>query len=178
MKIMRRMPDQGVDLILTDPDYNFDRESIQIIHDEFIRIAKCVIVFSPPKNQWVLPADQYLFWVKPISTKNTSKNYSRFIEMIFVYGRNEWNSGRNWAHYTNIFNDLMDGRLHPHQKPASLIRRLVLNHTHPGQRVLDPFMGSGTTGYVCKKLARDFIGIERDEHYYKVATERIAKVNK
>jgi len=78
------------DLIITDPPYDFTEEQKTLLHKEFLRISKgWVIVFSPPENQWILPADQYLFWIKPISTKNTSKSYSRFVEMIFVYGRGE-----------------------------------------------------------------------------------------
>jgi len=138
-------------------------------------LAKCIIVFASPENQWITGADQILFWVKPISTKNTSKSYSRFVEMIFIYGRNEWNTDRNWAQYTNVFHDLVDGKLHPFQKPEALMDRLVLNHTIPGNVVLDPFMGSGTTGVSCKKFGRNFIGIESDNRYYDVAKNRIRR---
>lgn len=172
-KQMVRMPDKHFDLILTDPPYDYDRLSIRTIHREFLRLSKCVIVFAPPKNQWIEGADQILFWIKPISTKNTAKNYSRFLEMIFVYGRNVWNSDRHWSQYTNIFTDLVDGKLHPHQKPESLISRLILNHTNAGDMVCDPFMGSGTTGVICKKLARRFTGIEIDELYFEIARTRI-----
>ena len=173
---MKKLEDNSVDAIITDPPYDFSQELIQEIHKEFQRIAKCAIVFSPPENQWANPADQYLFWIKPISTKNTSKNYSRFVEMIFVYGRNEWNSDRHWSQYPNAFRDLVDGKLHPFQKPEALIERFVLNHTKPGDVILDPFMGSGTTGMACKKVGRDFIGIELDEHYFEIAEKRIASV--
>lgn len=55
---------------------------------------------------------------------------------------------------------------HPTQKPESLISHLVGLLSSEGDTVLDPFMGSGTTGVVCKKLNRNFIGIELDETYY------------
>ena len=93
--------------------------------------------------------------------------------MIFVYGRNEWDSSRNWAQYTNIFHDIVDGKLHPHQKPESLIKRLVLNHSKAEDIILDPFMGSGTAGVVCASTGRDFIGIEIDKDYFKIAKERV-----
>ena len=176
LEVMKTLEDNSVDLIIADPPYNFSQSRIAFIHKEFTRIAKCVIVFSPPENQWISPADQYLFWIKPISTKNTSKNYSRFIEMIFIYGRNEWNSDRHWSQYPNVFHDLVDGKLHPFQKPESLIERLVLNHTIPGNVIFDPFMGSGTTGMACRRLNREFIGIELDEHYFEIAEKRIASV--
>ena len=178
LEIMKSMENNSADLVLMDPPYNLKFGQISAIHIELIRIAKCVIVFSPPENQWVLGADQILFWIKPISTKNTSKSYSRFVEMIFIYGRNEWDNTRNWAQYTNVFHDLVDGKLHPYQKPESLIKRLILNHTTPGNVILDPFMGSGTTGAVCKKTGREFIGIENDPHYFELARKRIAAAGK
>jgi DNA modification methylase len=96
--------------------------------------------------------------------------------MIFIYGRNVWNPKRHWSQYTNIFTDLVDGKLHPFQKPESLIKRLILNHTNPGDTVFDPFMGSGTVGACCKMLDRKFIGIEVDENYFEIAEKRIKSV--
>lgn len=64
-------------------------------------------------------------------------------------------------------------KLHPTQKPEALIERLVLASTNEGDLVLDPFMGSGTTGAVCKKNNRDFMGIEKDNNYFNIAKERI-----
>lgn len=170
---LRKFGSNSFDLIITDPPYDFSRDVVQMLHKEFLRLAKCIIVFTKPENPWIYPADQHLFWIKSISTKNTSKSYSRFVEKIFVYGRNVWNPDRHWSQYTNVFYDLVDGKLHPHQKPESLIQRLMLNHSNPSQHILDPFMGSGTTGAVCKKAKRDFIGIELDEHYFEVAKNRL-----
>jgi len=65
---------------------------------------------------------------------------------------------------------------HTTQKPIALMEHLVKIHTNEGQTVLDPFMGSGTTGVACKNLNRKFIGIELDETYYKVAKDRIKGV--
>ena len=69
-------------------------------------------------------------------------------------------------------------KAHPTQKPESLLHRVLLGTTNPGDVVLDPFFGTGTTGAVAKMLGRDFIGIEREEAYRKVATKRIARVRK
>jgi modification methylase len=70
-----------------------------------------------------------------------------------------------------------DGRkAHPTQKPEALLHRVILASTRPGDVVLDPFFGTGTTGAVAKRLGRHFIGIERDEAYAEVARARIAKV--
>ncbi len=70
--------------------------------------------------------------------------------------------------------DADGNKAHPTQKPESLLHRIIVGSTNPGDVILDPFFGSGTTGAVAKKLGRDFIGIEREEAYRKVAEKRIA----
>ncbi len=65
-------------------------------------------------------------------------------------------------------------KAHPTQKPEALLYRLLLATTNPGDVVLDPFFGTGTTGAVAKRLGRHFIGIEREAAYVDVAKERIA----
>ena len=67
-------------------------------------------------------------------------------------------------------------KAHPTQKPEALLYRVLIAATNPGDLVLDPFFGSGTTGAVAKMLGRDFIGIERDKTYIAAARKRIAKV--
>jgi modification methylase len=68
------------------------------------------------------------------------------------------------------------GKVHPTQKPESLLARVLLSSTKPGDVVLDPFFGTGTTGAVAKKLSRRFIGIERETAYAAAAQARIANV--
>jgi hypothetical protein len=60
-------------------------------------------------------------------------------------------------------------KAHPTQKPEALLHRVIVATTNPGDVVLDPFFGTGTTGAVAKMLGRDFIGIEREEAYRKAA---------
>jgi len=69
-------------------------------------------------------------------------------------------------------------KAHPTQKPESLLHRVLVATTNPGDVVLDPFFGTGTTGAVARMLGRDFIGIEREESYRKVAEARLARVRK
>lgn len=64
-------------------------------------------------------------------------------------------------------------KLHPTQKPIEIIENLIKIGCKENEIVLDPFMGSGTTGVACKNLNRDFIGIELDKSYYNIAKERI-----
>ena len=64
-------------------------------------------------------------------------------------------------------------KAHPTQKPEALLHRVLVGSTNPGDVVLDPFFGTGTTGAVAKMLGRDFIGIEREESYRRVAQKRL-----
>ena len=69
--------------------------------------------------------------------------------------------------------DESGSKSHSTQKPEALLHRVILSSTNPGDLVLDPFFGSGTTGAVAKRLGRRFIGIERDPDYIRVAERRI-----
>ena len=74
--------------------------------------------------------------------------------------------------------DTNNQKLHNTQKPEELLLRVILSSTKPGDVILDPFFGTGTTGVVCKKLGRKFIGIEKNANYIKEAKKRILKVKK
>lgn len=67
-------------------------------------------------------------------------------------------------------------KAHPTQKPESLLHRIILGTTNPGDVVLDPFFGTGTTGAVAKAMGRDWIGIEREDAYRKIATKRLGNI--
>ncbi|TCV76365.1 modification methylase [Neorhizobium sp. R1-B] len=70
-----------------------------------------------------------------------------------------------------------DGKkVHPTQKPEALLARVIMASTKPGDVVLDPFFGSGTTGAVAKRLGRNFVGIEREQDYIDAAAARIEAV--
>jgi len=79
-------------------------------------------------------------------------------------GQREHNPEEKSAYVKNI---------HPTVKPVELMRWLIKLVTRDGQLVLDPFAGSGTTGIACIQEGRDFIGIELDLEYWKIATERL-----
>ena len=71
----------------------------------------------------------------------------------------------------------VDGaKAHPTQKPEALLHRVLVGTSNPGDLVLDPFLGSGTSGAVAKRLGRRFVGIERDPAYAAIARERIDRV--
>ena len=72
--------------------------------------------------------------------------------------------------------DCLKSNLHPTQKPIALIEYLIKTYTNESDMVLDNCMGSGTTGVACKNLNRNFIGIELDPEYFKIAEARITEV--
>ena len=72
---------------------------------------------------------------------------------------------------------MREARSHPHQKPISLVASL-LQKLPAAEVILDPFMGSGTTGVACAQLGRKFIGIEIEPKYFDIACRRIEKAQK
>lgn len=68
---------------------------------------------------------------------------------------------------------IQDGKTHPTQKPVEVMRWCIEKLPTPNTTILDPFMGSGTTGVACQKLGRHFIGIERDPNYFAISCRRI-----
>lgn len=69
-------------------------------------------------------------------------------------------------------------RKHPAEKPIELLKRLIDKSTLEGDVILDCFMGAGSTGVACKRLNRNFIGIELSKEYFNIAIERIREVEK
>ena len=75
-----------------------------------------------------------------------------------------------------VFDKIRKGSLHPTQKPVALMEYLIKTYTNENETVLDFCMGSGSTGVAAKNLNRNFIGIEKDETYFKIAQDRIAAI--
>jgi site-specific DNA-methyltransferase (adenine-specific) len=90
-------------------------------------------------------------------------------------GRSAWNAGGKRGIYEYLVR-ANEPRLHPTQKPLALMRALVRDFTKPGELVLDPFMGSGTTGVACLEEGRRFLGIEQDPRYFATACARLQAV--
>lgn len=83
-----------------------------------------------------------------------------------------------WDDISNPFWSMPENTDHPTQKPEKLIAKLVLASSRPGDIVLDPFVGSGTTCVVAKKLGRHYLGIEIDEEYCLWAAKRLTRADK
>ena len=76
---------------------------------------------------------------------------------------------------SSVFNDVIirQKRIHPWEKPETLMEKIIRIHTNENDTVFDPFFGSGTTLIVCKQLKRNFIGIEISPEYCKIAEDRL-----
>jgi site-specific DNA-methyltransferase (adenine-specific) len=98
-------------------------------------------------------------------------------------GNNYGVSGKeNFQEFTNYPLDILcfdtdTNKLHPTQKPVALLEYLIKTYTTEGENVLDNCMGSGSTGVACKNTNRNFIGIERELEYFKIAEKRIYENN-
>lgn len=105
--------------------------------------------------------------------------YSKVDERIIYADKGEghtWHPSRDYRTVWSILcnpNSYLDGRVHPCQKPVSVLQIPIETSSDPGDVVLDPFMGSGATGVCALGMGRDFIGIEQDTEYYKIASERV-----
>lgn len=116
-----------------------------------------------------------LVWVKNNQTPH--KFYMSRTEFILMLRK-----GR--ARYINnlgesnvfIYPNIMGNKLHPTEKPVELMRDFIKNSTNEGDKVLDPFMGSGSTCLAAKELNREYYGFEIDEKYYDIAKKRIENV--
>ena len=74
------------------------------------------------------------------------------------------------------FDNIIGNKVHPTEKPIELMKFYIENSSNRGDTVLDMFMGSGSTGVACLNTGRNFIGVELDENYFNIATDRINKV--
>jgi len=113
-----------------------------------------------------------LVWVKNSATPNHC--YMQSCEYILMLRKgheryiNDMGT-KNVFTYANI----LGNKLHPTEKPVELMRDLIINSTNEGDKVLDPFCGSGSTLLACKQTNREYYGIEIDEKYYNIAKKRL-----
>ena len=215
MELMRTIPDGSVDLIVTDPPYEFhsghgggsfgtdNRE----YHGELKGLDKGITNDALAEMLRVLKTPNLYIWCN----KNQIRQYLDFFEdagctydiltwhktnpvptccnkylsdteycLFFrkkaqLYGTYE-SKRKHWETELNVKDK--DAYDHPTIKPQDIIETLVGNSSLPGDVVLDPYMGSGTTGAACAMLDRDFIGFEIDPTYFETAKNRIEKTVK
>lgn len=112
--------------------------------------------------------------------RNRDRRYVTDFECAiwFTMPKAKWVFNRQDANYERPkFVASIDKGFHPTQKSLKLMEALIKIHTTEKQTILDPFMGSGTTGVACKNLNRNFIGIELDKRYFEIAENRIKEAN-
>jgi len=95
----------------------------------------------------------------------------------FVYAKKKGATFNEHCKNTVFRHSVPRGKLHPTMKPVDLLERLISASSNEGDTVLDFTMGSGTTGVACKNLNRSFIGIEKDDEYFQLASDRIHSHN-
>ena len=96
--------------------------------------------------------------------------------LIFVRGKNvHWNNDLPTVEKSKVLKDnwRIKRKIHPTEKSEEVITHLIKLHTFPGDTVLDPFSGSGTTAVVCEKLCRNFICIEKDLEHFEISMGRL-----
>jgi len=120
-----------------------------------------------------LPLVRFGIWLKqdaaPQFTGDRPGMGWEAVAILHREGKKRWNGGGHHA----VWVCSVERGEHPTQKPLSLLKDWVKKFTEEGETVLDPFMGSGTTGVACMKLGRKFIGIEKREDYFGIACRRI-----
>ena len=179
LEVMRDMPDGCVDAVITDPPYglnfrgaDWDAEIPDWI-DEARRVAGVVAFTTCPTTQWDYPRPDWVCcWYREASNaRNWSGGFSHW-SPVLVYGKTKFAVDSIKLHA--IQHAQQHDFPHPSPKPIALMRWLVENACGEGATVLDPFMGSGTTGVACVQTGRNFIGIEINPEYFAIAERRIA----
>lgn len=209
LEAMKDMHDGCIDLIVTDPPYEFADagggcfgNEARAYHDELTSINKGIendvleemlrVLKAPNIYLWCNKKQirQYLdffedagctsdilCWHKTNPTPMCGNNYVPDTEYCLffrkgakVYGSYETKS-KYWVMPTNKEDKERWG--HPTIKPLEIIERLVINSSMPGDTVLDPYMGSGTTGVACVLNGREFIGFDIEQRYVDIAGQRI-----
>ncbi len=197
---MKTIPDKSIDLVLTDPPYgikrdkgfmkfnisplrnggkpiasrryeddNWDKERPDKIYfDEILRVGKLVMLFGGNFFADILPqGTHWIFWDKVNSMPTFSDG-----ELIWANS-----SRKSVKKIVRAYNGLTGKevtRYHPTQKPENLMYKLIADYLpEKNTTILDPFMGSGTTGVAAKELGHKFIGIEINEKYFEIAKRRI-----
>lgn len=205
LSILRAMGTNSVDVLVTDPPYGISADRKQgnranrrhgaalapskdyglsnwdasrpsaDVFAEMLRVAKHAVIFGgnyfadllPPSSGWIV-------WDKD----NGANNYADF-ELAWTSRQKaarkiKW----RWHGMLQEPGHPKDKRVHPTQKPLGLMRWVIQNYSQPNDLILDPFTGSGTTGVACALEGRNFIGIERDANYFKIAKQRIAEASR
>ena len=137
------------------------------LYGEDISVPKTEYKYDPPlPNSVIRNTSNY---------KNDSETYGNVPRPDFM--RKNGESAYDPPLPSSLLEVKSEKRKHPTQKPTDLIKWCLKYYSNEGDTILDPTMGSGSTGVACKEMNRNFIGIEKDEKIFNVAVERINEIN-
>lgn len=207
LDVLRRFPDGCVDSVVTDPPYKLSQEyssnadpdnllavaSLLQVAPEMFRVAApgalCAMFYDTRILPLALHAMKDAGWkyLRALTFYRRWGNAhklagwmstSDFI-LIFAKPGEPYRFGGDWRHDVYVRDKKEPTPFgHPAQKPLDAMRHLVGNITPVGGTVLDPYMGSGTTGEAALLGGRNFIGIELSQHFHTIASERMASVER
>jgi site-specific DNA-methyltransferase (adenine-specific) len=143
-----------------------------------LRYHESILVFAKDKTNYnPIPTERFSEASKKMCKnpirgggKKTSSHIS--MDIIKVQYDSETKNPESILEFKSVAN-AGGNKLHPTQKPTELFEYLLKTYSNENMTIFDPCMGSGTTGVACKNLNRNFIGIEKDEAYFKIAEQRI-----
>ena len=179
LEIMKSIPDKSVDAVITDPPYGVDYRNNEWDKNipNWIETAKLkseyVIFTTAIATMWQYPPADWVGCWHNIAGASRSKlgGLNHWTPLMF-YGKPKFQVDTFETSFGKTVHENM-GIDHPSPKPLSLMKWIIENSTSENDTILDPFMGSGTTGVVCVQTGRNFIGIEIDPGYFKIAEKRI-----
>jgi site-specific DNA-methyltransferase (adenine-specific) len=179
LEVMQTIPDKSIDLVLTDPPYGiniakWDSQAISKIYvHEILRVSKNQCIFGG--NFFDLPkTESWLVWYKQPFLKTQAECELIWTSLQIKPKVLHYRYAGNCEGYPDKLKvNYKKKSLHPTQKPLEVMN-WCLSFFPDSKIVLDPFMGSGSTGIACKHLGIKFIGIEKDQKYYEIAKNRLA----
>jgi site-specific DNA-methyltransferase (adenine-specific) len=152
-------------------------DELRALCEQWVDMAQRWVVFSCEwKHAHALPHLVRLgIWRKPDGAPQFTGDHPgtgwEAVAICHRPGRKRWNGGGRHAFWSVPKGSGKDG--HPTQKPVALVSEWISDFTEPNETILDPFMGSGTTGVAAVQLGRKFIGIEIEPKYFDIACRRI-----
>ena len=195
LEFMKEIPDKSVDLVLTDPPYGTktNQRGDSFMIGEFSNILPLVLpeiyrVLKPngafycftswtQMSEWLLRFQQYfklqnlLIWDKKRHSGCYSPSSWQFTWEGIFFGIKGKRKIRKYQKDVLISEE--KGKRIAMQKPVDIVKKLIEASSDEGMVILDPFIGSGTTAVACKRLKRNFIGIDISKKYCELARQRI-----
>ena len=189
LEVLKTLPTGSVDAVVTDPPYGIGEDYatfedtrgnveklIHAVMPELLRIARVVLLTPGNGNQHFYPRpDWTLAWVERAGAGMNRWGFTCW-QPVLAYGKNPY-LARRMGLRPDVFigsGEKASTEKHPCPKPMGVMKWMIDRATAvEGTTVLDPFMGSGTTGVACVQTGRKFIGIEIDAGYCEIARKRI-----